>query len=245
MERIGQQRARIFYGNSNSCQKLNIGLPIGFFLMPNFSELPLDQFPWWAPGLGGFAFGLITCLHGYKLLKVVLFLLGFLSGLYVGLLYAPLIFDEQPLAVLITAAILGVALGIFMNSFYKAGVFILGAYMGGMVFLPFLQSFNDFVALGIFLLAIVLGGFAALKLQSLALKVATAGVGAWHLVQSVFFMLKIPPPFLFPWEQTLDKYGGASLHDIFDRPWYFWTSVLGLFIAGFYTQTKKTKKSES
>jgi len=213
--------------------------------MPKFSELPLDQLPWWAPGVGIFVFGLITCLYGYKLLKVVLFLLGFLSGLYAGLLYAPLIFDEQLRAVLITAAVLGLTLGIFMNSFYKVAVFVLGAYMGGMVVLPFLQSLNDFVALGIFFLVIILGGFSALKLQSFALKITTAGVGAWHVVQSVFFLLKIPPPFLFPWEQILDKYGGAPLHDIFDRPWYFWTSVLGLFIVGFYTQTKKTKKSES
>lgn len=146
------------------------------------------------------------------------------------------------MAVLITAGILGIALGIFMNFFYKAGVFILGAYLGGMVFLPFLQSMQDIVAIGIFALAILIGGFAALKMEKWAMKIATAGIGAWHIVQSAFFLLKIPPPLLFPWEQILDKYGGASLHDIFDRPWYFWTSVVGLFAAGLYMQVKGGRK---
>jgi len=210
----------------------------------NFSTVPLDSLPWWIPGAVVLVFGLLTCLHGYKILKVVLFFLGFTSGAYAGLLYAPLLFPEQPKVVWITAGVLGLALGVLMNFFYKGGVFIMGSYVAGVILLPFLQSLEDLAAIGVLILAIVVGGFAALKLEQWAMKIATAAVGAWHAVQSTFFLGKLSP-FLFPWEQILDKYGGASLHDIFDRPWYFWTSVIGLFLGGLYMQMRGKKvKSE-
>ncbi len=85
----------------------------------DLTTLPLDNLPWWAPGVVVLLFGLLTCLHGYKILKVVLFLLGLTSGAYAGLLYAPLLFPEQPNLVWITAGVLGFALGILMNFFYK------------------------------------------------------------------------------------------------------------------------------
>lgn len=209
----------------------------------DLSTVPLDSLPWWVPGAVVLLFGLLTCLHGYKLLKAVLFLLGLTSGAYAGLLYAPLLFPEQPKVVWIVAAALGLALGILMNFFYKAGVFILGAYVGGVVALPFLQSLQDIAAIGVLVLAILVGGFVALKLEKFSMKIATAILGAWHSVQSTFFLLKLSP-FLFPWQQILDKYGGASLHDIFNRPWYFWASVIGLFVGGFFTQVWGKRKRE-
>ena len=209
----------------------------------NLSNLPLDTLPWWAPGAVVLVFGLLTCLYGYKILKLVLFLLGFVSGSYAGLLYAPLLFPDDPKVVWITASVLGLALGILMNFFYKAGVFILGSYVAAVFFLPFLQSLNDVAAIAVLVLMILVGGFAALKLEKWTMKIATACAGAWHAVQSTFFLLKLSP-FLFPWEQILDKYGGASLHDIFNRPWYFWTSVIGLSLAGFYRQVKSKRKKD-
>ena len=213
-------------------------------LNTDLSTLPLDSLPWWVPGVVVLAFGLLTCLQGYKILKIVLFLLGLTSGAYAGLLYAPLLFPEQPNLVWIAAGILGLALGVLMNFFYKAGVFTMGAYLGGVIFLPFLQSLQNLAAIGLLVVVILVGGFAALKLEKWAMKVATAGVGAWHAIQSLFFLLKIPPPFLFPWEMLLDKYGGGTIHDVFHRPWYFWMGVIGLFIGGFYTQMKSKKKKE-
>lgn len=207
------------------------------------STLPLDNLPWWVPGAVVLVFGLLTCLHGYKILKLVLFLLGLVSGAYAGLLYAPLLFPENPNLVWITAGVLGLALGVLMNFFYKAGLFILGAYLGGMVFLPFLQSMQDLAAIGLLVVVILVGGFAALKLEKWGMKIATAGIGAWHAIQSVFFILKLSP-FLFPWEQVLDKYGGASLEDVFTRPWYFWLGVLGLFIGGLANQLRSKNKKE-
>lgn len=198
--------------------------------------------PWWIPGAVVLVFGLLTCLRGYKILKLVLFSLGLITGAYAALLYAPLIFPESPKVVWILAAVLGLALGILMNFFYKAGVFIMGAYVAGVFLLPFLQSMQEFAAIGVLILAIVVGGFIALKLEQWAMKIATACIGAWHVVQSTFYLLKLSP-FLFPWEQILDKYGGASLHDIFNRPWYFWTGVVVLALAGLVSQMKR-KKSE-
>jgi hypothetical protein len=217
----------------------------------DFPNLPLDTLPWWALGAVVLVFGILTCLHGYKNLKLVLFLLGFVSVFYAGLLCAPLLFPDDPKVVWITASVLGLVLGILMNFFYKAGVFILGAYVTAVFFLPFLQSLDDIAARiqslddiaarGVLVLTILVGGFAALRLEKWPMKVATAFAGAWHAVQSAFFLFKLSP-FLFPWEQILDKYGGASLHDIFNRPWYFWTSVLGLSLAGFYSQIKRRRK---
>lgn len=210
---------------------------------PNSPILPLDALPWWAPGIVVLAFGLLTCLHGYRILKVVIFLLGFVSGAYAGLLYAPILFADSPKVVWVVAGVLGLSLGIIMNFFYKAGVFVLGAYGTAVFLLPVLQSLEDIAAIGVLVVAIILGGFLALKLEKWAMKAATAAIGAWHAVQSAFFLLKLSP-FLFPWEQVLDKYGGASMHDIFERPIYFWISVLGLSIGGFFVQFKSKKKKD-
>lgn len=244
MERITWERASLFCRGSNPCQITVIWVGMAEKVETDLTTLPLDNLPWWAPGVVVLLFGLLTCLHGYKILKVVLFLLGLTSGAYAGLLYAPLLFPEQPNLVWITAGVLGFALGILMNFFYKAGVFTLGAYLGGVIFLPFLQSMQDLAAIGLLVVVILVGGFAALKLESWMMKVATSVVGAWHAIQSLFFLLKIPPPFLFPWEMLLDKYGGGSIHDVLHRPWYFWMGVIGLSIGGFYMQIKGKKKKD-
>lgn len=235
------KRASIISGDSKTCQVTVISVGPLILVNPETPILPLDALPWWAPGIVVLAFGLLTCLYGYKILKVVIFMLGIVSGAYAGLLYAPLLFADSPKVVWVVAGVLGLSLGVLMNFFYKAGVFVLGAYGTAVILLPLLQSLQDIAAIGVLVVAILVGGFMALKLEKWSMKAATAAVGAWHAVQSVFFLLKLSP---FPWGQILDKYGGASLHDVFERPIYFWISVLGLSIGGFYMQFRGKKKKD-
>ncbi len=196
---------------------------------------PLQSMPWWAPGVIVLIFGLLTCFSGYKVLKVVLFLLGFHAGAYGALYYGPSMFPEQPIVVWSLALVLGLALGFLINFFYRAGIFVLGAYVGGMLSLTLVQSLPDVAALTLFVVAALAGGFIGLRLERWTVKIATAAIGAWHALQSIFYLLQLSPS-LFPWMQVFDEDSGISLNDFTDRPWYFWVGVIGLFIVGMRMQ---------
>lgn len=198
----------------------------------------LTSLPWWVPGLLVLGLGLLVCFWGYRILKIVLFLLGFSLGAYFTLLYGPALFpDQRPFVWGIAALALGSGAGCLIYVFFRTGVFILGACLGVALSLNFTQHMQDVAKWILLVLAGLAGGILGLKLEKWTMKAATSFLGAWHAVQGVFFLFKLSP-FLLPWEQMLGENSGASLQDLADRPWYFWASVIGLSILGIARQSK-------
>ena len=192
----------------------------------------LSSLPWWVPGLLVLGLGLLVCLWGYRLLKTVLFLLGFYLGVYVTLLYGPTLFPGQPVFVWgIAALVLGLVAGFLIYVFFRVGVFVLGACLGVVLTLYFAAHLQEMAKWALLILAGLTGGILGLWLEKWTMKAATSFLGAWHAVQSVLFLFKLSP-FLLPWEQMLGESGGTGLKDLADRPWYFWASVIGLSILG-------------
>ncbi len=192
----------------------------------------LSSLPWWVPGLLVLVLGLLVCFWGYKVLKIVLFLMGFYLGAYVTLLYGPALFPDQRLFVWgIAALALGLAAGFLIYVFFRVGVFILGACLGVALTLNFAAHMQEMAKWALLILAGLAGGILGLRLEKWTMKAATSFLGAWHAVQGVLFLFKLSP-LLLPWEQILGESGGASLKDLADRPWYFWASVIGLSILG-------------
>lgn len=204
----------------------------------------LPSLPWWVPGLVVLGLGLLVCFWGYKVLKTVLFLLGFYLGAHVALLYGPALFpDQRPFVWGIAALALGLVSGFLIYVFFRTGVFILGACLGAALALNFTQHLQEVARWVLLVMAGLAGGILGLKLEKWTMKTATSVLGAWHAVQGVFFLFKLSP-FLLPWEQMLGENSGVGLQDLADRPWYFWASVIGLSILGMGRQIfpQKSKK---
>lgn len=191
----------------------------------------LTTLPWWVPGLLVLVLGLLVCFWGYRIMKIVLFLLGFYLGAYFTFLYGPGLYPDQPLYVWgIASLVLGLAAGFLIYVFYRCGVFILGACLGVALTLNFAPHLQEMAKWALLILAGLAGGVLGLYLEKWTMKAATSFLGAWHAVQGVLFLFK-KSPFLLPWEQMLGECGGG-LQVLADRPWYFWASVIGLFLLG-------------
>ncbi len=222
-------------------EKINI--PIESFIQL-VESLP-SWMPYWIPVGGTLIMGLLACFFGYKLLKVVLFMLGLLTGLYAGLMYGPT-FLENPNHVWIASAVLGLALGILMNYVYKLGVFAMSAYVGMIISMASLQAMPEFQRWAVTLVVIFVFGIVGLILQKWTIKAATATLGAWHVIQTIFFLLK-QSPYLFPWEPLKIEFSDASIENVIQQPWYFWVAVLVFALLGLQYQfrgPRKKKKEE-
>ena len=208
--------------------------------------LPLwSSMPWWVPGLLVFGLGLLVCFWGYKALKIVIFLLGFHLGAYVAWTYGPNFYPGNGGFVwYIAAIIMGLASGFLIYIFYRAGCFIVGAYLAVILTLNFAQHMQPLAKWVVLIVAGLVGGFLGVRLEEWTMKAATSILGAWHAVQGAFFLLKISP-FLLPWEQMLAENGGASIQDLANRPWYFWACFLGLSILGMSKQIHQGKKKDT
>jgi hypothetical protein len=135
-------------------------------------------------------YGLLECFFGYKLLRIVLGILGFVTGLIVGWLVA-LAFVGPILAII--AAVIGGILGALLFILaWLVGVFALGAMIGAAVAMVFTGApATPLQYLIVFVPAAVLGTV-ALLLQRHVVIIITSLSGAWTVVASVYVMIAGP-----------------------------------------------------
>lgn len=151
--------------------------------MDYFSEMPA------VVALIPLIIGVISCFWGYRLLRAVLGIVGFiLAGFYAGSFAFYL--SGGSVVIAAVAAIVGGIIGAFLVSFvYLAGVFILGA-AGGWVLgtiMAGVAAHDSRLVVGIVLA--VLCGILAVVLQRVILIIATATVGAWNVVAALYFLV--------------------------------------------------------
>jgi hypothetical protein len=137
--------------------------------------------------------GTIQCFFGYRIFKVILGLTGFLMG---GALAASVGYAlSQAVVVAILAGLVGGVIGAsLMIVLYYIGIFLMGAFFGGLigtaVFMA-IQNHPEPVAWLIFavistILAII-AGVLALIFQKLMIIIATAFAGAWGVVTGIAY----------------------------------------------------------
>lgn len=135
------------------------------------------------------AIGTLYCFLGYRTLRFVLGLTGFiLAGSVAGVL-AGWVSEGNTIAMLISAAIGGIAGAIALSFLYKTGVFLLGLMGGTLIAHNCLserpEAWIPLVVLGIGFV----GGMIALLIERPVISTATAALGAWLVVAGVLFFL--------------------------------------------------------
>jgi len=139
----------------------------------------------------GILLGIIVCFLGYRLFRPVLFLAGFLVG--AGVCFFVLwYYTSTGLIVLIFAPLLtGIALGVILVFAISAGIFLLGATLGFLLF-TMLVSVRDggivhseifnWVGMGV---CSIVGGVIALLLQKPLIIMATSVGGAYAVIACI------------------------------------------------------------
>jgi len=139
----------------------------------------------------GILLGLILCFCGYRLFKPVLFIVGFVVG--AGICYYVLWYHTNVgLVVLIVGPIIaGIILGLFMIFVAMAGIFLLGAVLGFLLWSMVISArdgglIHNEIAIYVGLGACTLiGGVVALIFQKALIITATSFGGAYAVVVGV------------------------------------------------------------
>lgn len=142
----------------------------------------------------GILLGIVECFCGYRLLKPVLALTGFMvfAALAASLGYAL----SQMKAVALLAGLVGGAVGIaLVVALYFVGIFLLGAFLGGIL------GAVGFAVVGghpeplLLLLSAILGGALALGFQKFMIIVSTSFGGSWSVVSGIaYFTMGVTDP---------------------------------------------------
>jgi asparagine N-glycosylation enzyme membrane subunit Stt3 len=147
--------------------------------MDNFDYHILDTAPVFT-----FLIGMMECFFGYRMLKIVLGVTGFIAGglLFVGLVHETI--GHRPVLALIAGLVGGVIGSWMMIGLFIFGVFILGAVLGFIV--------GEAVSISIFGLAnpmivvpfVIVGGIAAVIMTKSMVIISTSFIGAYLIVFS-------------------------------------------------------------
>lgn len=127
--------------------------------------------------------GVVYCFFGYRIFKVILAILGFISGAYMAAAIAfNLLGREQAVLVILAGLVGGVIGAVLVVAFYFIGIFLLGAWLGSLLGILLAGGGESTVATVIILVLAVIGGVVALMLQKLMIIVSTSLSGSWAIV---------------------------------------------------------------
>lgn len=183
--------------------------------------------------------GVLYCYLGYRTLRFLVGLTGFLVAGVTAAVLAGMIWEGQPVAMGIAGLLGGICGAFAMIVLYKAGIFLLGA-LGGTVALHNLLASNPAVWVPV---AVIAGGLVAgalaLVLERPVIIVATSLLGAWMLASSAAYAF-IEVDSLQDSLSFMRDYDG---HLVFLAGW----AVLALtgIVAQFVTTKKKEQPDES
>lgn len=135
----------------------------------------------------GFAviIGVLQCLFGYRIFKVVLGLTGF----FAGFVLAFSILQDGGILALVAGLIGGMIGALLMSFFYRIGVFVVGAFLGSVfgIFGLAVTGAEDGL---IFLIVLsLISGLISLYVQKFMIILSTSFVGSWIAVAGVAFLL--------------------------------------------------------
>jgi len=185
--------------------------------------------------------GLLVCFFGYRIFRFVLAIIGFVIGASFVAGFGYTLTDGKEIAVILIAAIAGGLIGAVLLLFlYSAGVFLMGAVFGILLFSGILVLIDISIAPFVYIVPVLLGGTAALLLQRFMIVLITSFTGAWAAVMGALYLLNsnfnpLEPEFM------------NSISDI--QTYRIVFSWLALGILGFVTQyiifPKKIKTSDA
>jgi len=135
-------------------------------------------------GIGLILLGMLVCFLGYRLLRVVLGIVGFLAGAVGATWLGGDVLHISRVWLLIAGLVGGIVGAVLAAVLFKVGVFILGAAGGALAALALLSAPRPLVLVAV----AVAGGILTLLLQKPLVSIATAFIGAWGVVAGAFHL---------------------------------------------------------
>jgi len=134
-------------------------------------------------------FGILSCFWGYRAFKVVLGIVGFAVGAYLGAGAGVYFTGGFGVVAVITGLIGGLIGAALVSVVYYAGIFVLGA-LGGWVIYTMIAGAAGYGPHIILLIVLaLLGGILALFFQKFLIIISTAFIGSWCIVSGGFSLL--------------------------------------------------------
>jgi hypothetical protein len=134
--------------------------------------------------LGAIALGLVQCFFGYRIFRVILGITGFILG---GLLAGYLVYGlTQSQLFAVIAGVIGGLIGAgLMAGLYVVGVFLIGAFFGGMAVSALITLGGGTPQAWVVVILAIVVGVLAVMLQKPVIVVATAFLGSWWAVTGI------------------------------------------------------------
>lgn len=201
-----------------------------------FADLPPESLP--AAMAVAIAAGTLYCFLGYRALKFIIGLTGFLLAAASAGALAALVSGGNLPATAVVALLGGLCGAAALFFVYKLGVFALGAVGGLVVGIHVLQGREEsWIVLAIIGCAIG-GGLLALLLERFMLTLTTAVVGAWLTATGLAFFIKGPD-----FVGTLSRTGELTNDQLMLYGAWILLALLGAF-AQFATYRRPAKSAE-
>lgn len=130
--------------------------------------------------------GALYCFFGYRILRILLGILGFISGALLAVWIALYIFGQEQTVLIVAGLVGGIIGAILMVALYFVGVFLLGAWLGSLLGVLLTGGGESPVITVIILTLAVMGGIVAVFFQRLMIIISTSLSGSWIIVSGVF-----------------------------------------------------------
>lgn len=185
--------------------------------------------------------GVLICFFGYRMVKFVLAVAGFILGASFVAGFGFTLTDGKEIVVILIAAVAGgLIVGALFLFLYSAGVFLIGAIFGILLFSGIIGFVNSNTSPILYILPALVGGILALLLQKFMIILITSFTGAWVSVMAVLYFISSDfSPFRL---EFIDRLGENQTYRIV----FSW---LALAVLGFITQyiiyPKKGKNTEA
>ncbi len=134
-------------------------------------------------------FGILSCFWGYRAFKIVLGIVGFAAGAYLGASVGAFFTGGFGVVAVIAGLIGGLIGAALVSVVYYVGVFVLGALGGWVIYTMIAGAAGYGPQLILLLILAIAGGVLALFFQKFLIIVSTAFIGSWCIVSGGFSML--------------------------------------------------------
>jgi hypothetical protein len=134
-------------------------------------------------------FGILSCFWGYRAFKVVLGVIGFAVGAYLGVGAGAFFTGGVGVIAVITGLIGGLIGAALVSVVYYVGIFVLGALGGWVIFTIMAGAVGYGPHLILLIVLALIGGILALFFQKFLIIVSTAFIGSWCVVSGGFSLL--------------------------------------------------------
>ncbi|MSR33061.1 MAG: TMEM198/TM7SF3 family protein [Gemmataceae bacterium] len=134
----------------------------------------------------GILVGAVQCFFGYRIFKFILALTGFIIGAVLAGAVGHEFSHQVPVTLL--AGFVGGFIGaVLLVALYFIGIFLFGAFLGGIVGLALFEAAQSNPEPAILIILALISGVVALVLQKFMIIASTSFGGAWNVIMGIAY----------------------------------------------------------